>query len=1053
MKARIKGVLRRPLNGEARRGGFGRATLLVVVAACCLAHGAHAQDGVQRFDIPADAADVVVNAIAQTSGTSILFPYDELRSVRAKGVYGRLSVHEALDVALEGSGLTVVDTSSGAIAIVAVPVEPPPVPLVDTRRPSRVLEDVEDAPLNRIVVTGTRIRRKGLMTPVPVTSVSSQEFDVLSPTTLISAIDQLPQFANNATPDYAVGSSGSTGQSLLNLRGIGSNRTLVLLDGRRVVSSTRRGTTDIGILPEALIDHVEIVTGGASASYGSDAVAGVVNFILDTDFEGVRGHVQAGATELGDYEHTEISLSAGFSLDERTHLLLAGDSYTNEGVANVSNRDWHQSWALMLNPADEGPTWIHAPNVVSASYTYGGLITSGPLAGTQFLENGQAAPFEDTNPNSRGFQQGGGGVDVALERTHIPANERQSGFAYLSRELSSDLTGYVQALYGRARVVYDKDPAYMASSWAGEVFIDNAYLPEDVRQRMIDAGVESFPFARYASKRDLGVGRFDSTNETTSLSLGLRGIVRGWRLDGYYQYGSNQKELQYIDIVRIDRIYQALDSVRDPDTDQIVCRSTLSFPDNGCVPTSFFGDGAVSEEAKAWILDDNAQIQELTQHVLDVAIDREPFDNWAGPVSIALGGSWRYDEYDQFAAPYTRAMSTPTDEEAGYRGLPEAYSDDYPLLERAVPPASHGKTNVWETFGEALIPLVSEVRFADEVNLLTALRYAYYEGSGGILAWKAGLDWTFNDELRLRGTVSRDVRAGTLAERYDRSYAGATASDPFLDDPPPVYGVVETENGNPNVDPEKADTFTVGVVYQPAWLPGLGASADYYDIDISGAISHLGAQQIIDLCYEGDDALCGLITRGPSGRITYVSNTFLNVDRARTRGVDIEVDYDTPITLFGGMESLGLRAIASLYQEASFTPFGRAPTDVAGVTGPSGGLPDYHLLLGANYARGPLSIDLTGRYIAEGDYSLRLVEGVDIDDDSVDGAFYANARVSYDFVTPRGSWQVFAGVTNAFDKDPPLSPGFGGGFFGTLQTNAIFDSVGRRYTAGVSWVY
>lgn len=1043
------------MTGEDRKLSALVATALL--AAGSLSAPAAAQEPRHDFDIAPGSADAVVSAIAETTGDFILFPFDELREVDARGVRGLLTVREALERALDGSGLRASITNSGAISIrragafANLATSPSPGPF--TPPPSHEEPEEASPHRERIVVTGSRISSSASMsTPVPVTSLTSEEFDILSPTTLISGIDQLPQFVNNATPDYAVGVSGSVGQSLLNLRGIGSNRTLLLLDGRRIVASTRRGTTDIGILPEGLVRHVEIVTGGASATYGSDAVAGVVNFRLDTDFEGLRGHLQGGMSERGDYEHGELSLSAGVRLGERTHLLLAADAYRNEGVGDPQDREWHESWGLLRGP-EGGPTFIVTPDIRAANYTYGGLITSGPLRGTQFLENGEPAPFDYAGSSGLATQRGGDGVDVAKERTIVPSSERQSAFAYLSRELSPDFTAYLQALYGRTRAQYDKDPNYMVGTWAATIFQDNVYLPDIVRQRMIDAGAESFPLSRYGSERDLGIARVDSENKTFSIAPGLVGDIGGWRLNAYYQYGRNQQDILLTDVARIDRIYQSMDAVRDPATGGPICRSTLSFPDNGCVPSSFFGDGAVSAEAKGWILEDTTQVQELVQHVADVAIDGQPFDLWAGPVSFAFGGAWRYDEYDQYGYPHTRDMTVPPAASAGYQGLPAAYATgNAPVLERAVGFFSHGKANVWELYGETIVPLAQEAPLVEALDLQAAIRYAHYEGSGGIWAWKLGLNWRVTPELRLRGTASRDVRAGTLAERYEQTGRAASVSDPTLPDDPP-YSIVSIENGNPNVAPETADTLTAGVVYQPRWLPGFGLAADYYDIRISDAISQLGPQSIVRLCFEGSTDLCELIRRLDTGYIVSVRNTFLNVDAARTRGVDLEAVYETPIAIFGGGEQLSLRALASIYEEASLTPLGQPRIDRVGQTGPGEGLPDYRMLLGAGYDRGPWSIDLTASYVSDGVYNLNYVEGVDIDDNSVDSVIVANARLAYEFETARGVWEVYASANNLFDRPPPRAPSVGGGVFGTAHSPSDFDSVGRRYAVGLRWTY
>lgn len=930
--------------------------------------------------------------------------------------------------------------------------------------PAFALAQEETASSDTVTVTGSRIARTGMTTPTPVTSLSAGELDELAPTTLIESLEALPQFVNSDTPANALGTSGAAGQSLINLRGVGSNRTLTLLDGRRIVPSTRRGTTDVSILPQNLIQRVEVVTGGASAAYGSDAVAGVVNFLLDTDYEGLKGEVQGGISEQGDAENFTVSSAFGTQIGQRGHLLLSGEYYRNEGVENYRDRDWFNSWGVILNPDPNGPDRITVPNVGSAIFTNGGLIReaydaagnvvpNAPISGTRFLSDGTPAPFtigDYYNSARPDAMVGGDAIDPGIDNTLLPEQERQTAFAYFDYEFSPNFTWYVQALYGRSETSYLKDPSYLVAPWNAQIYVDNAYLPESVRQQMIASGVESFHFSRYGSRDDLTVAMVNTVNETQSYTTGFDAELAGWRLNAYYQYGDNGQRLNYRDTTRIDRIFQSLDSVVDPATGQVVCRSTLTNPGNGCVPSSFFGDGAVNDEAREWILDDNAQVQNVTQHFTEFTMDREIFEGWAGPVSLALGASYREDDFELYGDPYDNTFCTPEDEDAGYRGLPASYSNCYGLFERANPAPNSGSSNVWEAFGETIVPLLRDRPFAQSLDFQGAVRYADYSGSGGIWAWKAGLDWTPVDDLRLRGTLSRDVRAGTLSERFDQTNRGATVDDPETNS---TYSITQLEGGNPNIEPEKADTLTVGAVYSPSWFEGFDLSVDYYDIKIEGAIGLLGVQRIIDDCYDGATELCALIERDPnSNLITLVENTFLNIAEERARGIDVEAAYRTPLSVLGRNGDLALRALASFTLEASTTNVGVPKRDVAGVTG-GGGVPEVQATLSATYSEGPFSLNLTERYISGGDRYYGYVEGVDIDNNDVEAAWYTNARLSYDFDAGGNTYQLFFAVTNLFDKDPPVAASWSG-FFGSSHTNgSLFDEVGRRYTAGLRFEF
>lgn len=911
--------------------------------------------------------------------------------------------------------------------------------------------------LEEVHVTGSRIQRDGMSTPTPVTALSLTDLQVLAPTTLGAAVTQLPQFINSAIPEGAPASgwTGASGASILNLRGIGQNRTLVLLDGRRVVPSSRRGTLDVNLLPESLVERIEVVTGGASAAYGSDAVSGVVNFMLDTDFVGFKSNLQAGITELGDNENFNVSLAAGTPLGERAHLITAIDLYTAQAIEDITERDWFQSWGVIPNPnaGQPGePARLTRANVRSRQYTPGGLILSGPLAWTQFLPGGVPAPFVAGDDASGTAQVGGDGVDVAWYNYFTPDTTRGSAFAHLTYDLTPNVTAFVQGLYGYNETAYLSPPAgAQFGTWAATIYRDNAFLPESIRQAMMDQGLESFRFGR-SGDLDYGAGKtIRQENALKSVTLGMHADIGTWQLDAYYQYGRTASNIYMDNALRLDRLYRAIDAVRDPVSGEIVCNSTLMYPDDGCVPMDVFGVGSPSQAAIDYISQDISQEQIVQQHVIDVAIQGTLFENWAGPVSFATGVAWREDRFAQDVHPYELHAGTdmPLDGPTlGYRGLPAVYSGNANIFERGPSASSHGGYTVQEAFAEMLFPLLNAVPLARSLELNAAVRFADYEGSGGVWAWKGGLDWQVTDDVRLRITRSRDVRAGTLSERFDTSRGPGNVTDP-LSGSAEQYAISVISGGNPEVDPEEADTLTFGLVYQPSWLSGLAISVDAFDIDIKDAIGQLGAQNIVDQCHAGATQLCRFIERGADGFISLIHNLFINTEAAKTRGVDIEASYARSIMLFGGDEHLRLRLIGTYIDEMSTTQAGAAPVDRAGQTGLAGGAPDWQATLNVAYERGPLSVSLQERYINSGTYDARWVEGVDIDRNRVDSALFTNLRVGYRADMPgRGTCEISLNVSNLFDEAPPLAATWA--FTGSSHTNtSLFDILGRRYNLGV----
>jgi iron complex outermembrane receptor protein len=924
-------------------------------------------------------------------------------------------------------------------------------------------------PIEEVHVTGSRIQRDGMTTPTPVTSLNMDDLHVMAPTTLAAAITQLPQFVNSSVPEGAPSSgwTGASGASILNLRGVGQNRTLVLLDGRRVVASTRKGTLDVNLLPDSLVKTVEVVTGGASAAYGSDAVSGVVNFILDTKFTGFKSDIQGGVTELGDNKNYTVSLAGGIPLGDRLHLIAAVDYYKADPITDATRRDWQQSQGLITNPlaGQPGqPQRITRANVRSTQFTEGGLITavadgaSPTLQWTQFLPGGANASFARGSDFTTSTQVGGDGQDLSWYNYFTPDTSRGSAFAHLTFDVNDNVAIFAQGLYGTGDTSYLSPPAGgQFSTWTSTIYWNNAFLPASVAAKMPVGS--SFKLGR-AGDLDYGSSKtIEQQNILKSVTTGLKANVGDWKLDGYYQYGRTDSNIDMNNAIRLDRIYQAIDAVKDPVTGQIVCNSTLKYPGNGCVPLNVFGVGAPSAAAIDWITQDISQKQIVQEHVADLAISGSPFDDWAGAVSMAFGTSWRQEQFQQAVYPVELHAGTdipPNTPALGYRGLPAVYAGTANIFERGPSVAPGGGYKVKEAFTEMQFPLLAEKAFARSMDLNTAVRFADYEGSGGVWAWKAGLDWTLNTDVRFRLTRSRDVRAGSLSERFDTSRGPGNVIDPQSGSSR-QYAISVTSNGNPNVDPEKADTLTFGVVYQPSWLQGFGMSVDAFDVKIAGAIGQLGAQAIVDQCRLGATQLCGYIHRGADGFISTLDNPFVNMAQARARGVDFELSYARPVSLFGGNEHISARLLASYVKELSSTQQGAAKVDRAGQTGLGGaatgstlgGAPDWQGTFSLSYDRGPLSATLQERYINSGTYDATYIQGIDIDDNSVASAAYTNLELAYKGdMSGDSNWQTYLNVTNLFDKDPPLVASWG--FTGSQQTNTgLFDIYGRRYNVGV----
>jgi iron complex outermembrane recepter protein len=1033
-------------------GGPIVTSVTVVAALAMLGSPARVTAAPLRFDIAAGPASQTLRRFAEQAGLPLAFPYDLTEGRSTQQVRGRLEPDIALQRLLRGTGLQSRRDANGQFVISTAQPTVAAAPALPGEAPDG-RDDTDRGQLEELQVTGSRIQAPGMSTPTPVTAVSREELDALSAGTLAEALVELPLFLNSDTPQsQSFGASAAAGASHLNLRGIGSIRTLTLLDGHRIVPATRFGTVDYALLPKALLRGVEVVTGGASAAYGSDAVSGVVNLHLNSQFDGLRIRVQGGLSDRGDYGNGEVSLTFGTDMGASSHLVFSGEVYRAEGIRGYRHRDWFRSWASIVNSTGVGPPVVTVPDVHAVTYTYGGLITAGPLAGTQFLPGGQPAQFARGNYYNGVTQSGGDGVDPAADLVWlIPDQRRANAFAKFTTEFSPGLSGFVQVLAGNSNNRFDKDPPALFGAWEATVYADNAFLPASVRQRMNELQLDSFRLNRMG-KDEFGRGRVHNEGNLLSTTLGLTREFDRWQLEGYYQYGRNHNRLRYSDTLRVDRVYRGIDSVIDPATGTIVCRSSLTHPGDGCVPVDIFGEGSVSAAARAWITEGHyTQAQEVTEHVAELTLQGTSPGLPAGPMKLAFGINWRREgvaNTPHFHPEELEDARVLPAASQGYRGLPAAYSNFPVVFERVVVNRIAGHYAVWELFGETAVPLLSNLPLAESLTLHGALRYARYSGSGVVPAWKAGLDWQMNPTLRLRATRSRDIRAGSLSERFDISGSGTTVYDAGAPRPG-FYAITATRTGNPAVDPELASTWTGGAVITPSRIQGLSISADYYDIRIRDAISQLGAQNIMNRCQAGQQEYCGQVLRNSTtGLISQVINPVLNITEARSRGIDLEVALRRPVQLFGGDESIAVRLFANRMLEASTTGISGIKVNRTDQTGATGGAPLWQANLSLAYWRGPLQVTVQQRFIAAGRYSAAYTPSV-IDEFEVAARAYTNLRTSWKFA-PATGLTGFMQVSNLFDRDPPRAGLWG--FGGSMPTNeTLFDVLGRRYVVGFTW--
>ncbi len=541
---------------------------------------------------------------------------------------------------------------------------------------SGLVHGAEDA-LQEVTVTGSRITQSsGMNAPTPVTAVAAAELSQMSPGNIVDALSQLPQFFGNIGSEQIVGGQNSGGANV-NLRGAGVNRTLVLLDGRRVVSSNRFGTVDVNMFPESLLRGIETVTGGASASYGTDAVAGVVNFLLDTDFEGVKLHGQGGETTRGDGGNWEASIAGGHAFGEKLHVigsLMATEQDPIKSFRSLEKRRYFNQTSRVTNPDPTGPLEVILPYVTPTNFSNQGLIiepTFPTLNRQEFQSDGTIRPMARTtvgnlNTGCQCFADNSQTYGVDSDTEVASGYKRTNGFVHVKYDLTDNTNVYFQGLMGTTRTDDRRESISLLSVWQARIYADNPYLAADTRQKMLavlPANRQYVGFGFFgldSPDTPLGDTRQITDNRMKSGTLGMKtdfksGFLDGWHMSAYYQYGENRQDFNTRNGIRTDRLPLALDVVADA-SGKPVCRVSLPQFDPkgifaGCVPVNLFGGlDNLSPQAVDWIRDDNKTARQWTdQHNAEIVLDGTLWEEafGAGPLAGAFGVSYRKDSLDQ----------------------------------------------------------------------------------------------------------------------------------------------------------------------------------------------------------------------------------------------------------------------------------------------------------------------------------------------------------------------------------------------------------------------
>jgi outer membrane receptor protein involved in Fe transport len=930
-----------------------------------------------------------------------------------------------------------------------------------------------------IIVTGSRVSQAGFDSPQPLTTIDSQQIQNLGIVNVGDVIRTMPQNTPFFTETNVGFGNFNVGAQLANLRGLNpffGTRTLTLVDTRRVVGTTEGGAVDLTLIPSMLVARTEVVTGGASAAYGSDAIAGVVNVILDTNLEGIKAQFDFGATGEGDGQdaHASFAFGSAFGADDRGHVLFGAEYQKQDLIGPCARtRDWcRPSWFVGNNAAfatgNGQPNFVVTPGGEFPTSDTGVLTTAG--VARQFSADGSTLLPYDAGLYPGTFARlGGDGSISAYDLSSVrPELERYSLLGHASYALSDRLSFFAEVAFSSSEALNDPANGALGPLGGGvNIRPDNAFLTPAARAIAPAGGA----FTRIFLPAVIAA-RNTTENETQRFVTGLDGSFgEKWSWDAYYQHGTNENHQRLYNNVVNTAPYTflnfAVDSVRSNPADPnspIVCRATLPGVDfraqaAGCVPLNIFGNGNASPAALEYVFRTLKEDSDYSQDVVGVNFRSTIADGWAGPIGLATGLEWRKDESD---------TTHDVPNQPWYPGYFLSYG-----LDRG------GDTDVLEAYGEIDVPMTQKLR----TNF--AMRRTQNEATsntGNIPtltnefdSWKASAIYDPLEFLRLRTTLSRDVRAAGFRElflpRVDTQavvggFPGAI-SNPWTGQADPYLSIT---GGNPNLEPETADTKTFGLVLS---FERFRFSADWFEIEIVDAITPGGAggaqaQALANACFlsGGAGEVCGRVAGfGPGGDITEIDARSINIGQFLTHGIDYEASYNWPLR---GGANIDLRFIGSyLYDLVVDTGLGAPPVDYRNQSGPVasfGGFntsPDWQARTWVTYAKDRFTTTLETRYIGSGKLNALWTESppgaasnrtaLTVNDNSVDDAYYFAWSGSWDFKQSGddSGMQLFWVVNNLFDKDPAVAPGGN-----TYPTNPVFfDTLGRRYRVGVRFTF
>lgn len=916
----------------------------------------------------------------------------------------------------------------------------------------------ETARVERIEVTGSRIKRIGELAPTPITVITGDSLVSAGVVNVGDLMHKMPNTLVGLSPETSNSTVFASGLNNTDLRGLGSNRTLVLVNGRRFVAGAPGSSAvDLNNIPTAVVERVEISTGGASAVYGSDAVAGVVNIVTKKSYDGISVDVSTTQPTQSGGEEQYASITFGSQAGKAS--FITNLSWARQKQISYMDRDYLRDSPIVIrNPLVGTPDFDRTtqPNAVFEGLLGRQVLAAYDKSGTfavggkryNFTDNGelkemalgQALP---PNANGRVDYLGGEGYVFAENQFLRTPLDRINLFTSMKYDINDDHAFTAEFTHSKTDAYGESSPAFMSFS----VFGDNALLPQAARDLIATTANAAYPEGRVALgylASDFGNRRYNQDRTLSRIALGLEGFVGDYSYDIYATSGYVQADTEWYGEMFEQRFYDAVDAIEVDG--QVVCRSEAARA-NGCLPLDIFGRGIYDQNAYNWVSTDAIRRSSIQQHVVGASASGDLFELPAGGVAGAITAEYRKEKADT---------------------LPDPAMRDGLLFNNKSSPLS-GEFDVKEVAAEISVPLLADLPFFDQLTFESAYRWMDYSTSGTDNAWKIGLNWAVNDELRVRVNRSKSVRAPNIGELYNpssqtfRSITDWCASsranalpEQYADNirancaaqgipanfEPSEEWFASTRAGfivgNTDLKNEVAKDITVGFVYTPAFIDNLSLTVDYWKFDISDMINSFNGTSLVTLCYQADsldNPYCPLIERDPQTHeiVNYFEKP-VNSAISRTSGFDIEANYSID-TEFG---DFGFRLISTYLEERMYNSTGQAGDEVIN----TGELlrPKWKHRWTVDYSYADFSTALTMTHRSSTVISNTWSSNVNNYNDVPSyTTFDLTARYNVS-----KNLQLRAGVLNMFDRNPPRQPG-------AYDNGGAFEVIGQRITAGLKY--